>query len=513
MTPAGRRLVLVFLLLTSASALAQKTAPARLATPAYVGITEGPQAFSLYVRAGGRQIRTTVAKRANLGASLARLATTHNLKIVSASIRGPSNTPALRSQLWLKHDIWAAGKVKGNTDEELAAEAEQHFEFGHSANVEIDQERRVHVKDRAVTLADYRRITSPALYQRVWKGLDWARRQNLDIVVVGSTARGGGVARMRHPMVGMLQQNDVPVTWLAMPPDERIFTITKKKLHNAFQDVGADDDHLSARDVADLRAWTDRAMATFPKDVFASRPDRTKVVIIDDYQPSGLIPLIRRQNPQAIILFRTHTQIRSDLAAQPGTRTAAAWDYVRENAKGADRVIFHPIPDNVPRDIEDAWNPRIARMRATGDPLDGLYKPLTPAQRRYFRGRLDGLLVEQGQTPLDPNRPFMHQNARFDPSKGIHDVITSYGLMRARLVKEGKPVPQLVLAGFGSVDDIEGNEIYKDTRDFLQQPENRGFAHDVKVVRLDSEDQLMNFVRKESKVALQLSRGRALKGA
>jgi glycosyltransferase involved in cell wall biosynthesis len=107
----------------------------------------------------------------------------------------------------------------------------------------------------------------------------------------------------------------------------------------------------------------------------------------------------------------------------------------------------------------------------------------------------------------------MHQNARFDPSKGIHDVIRSYGLLRARLVKEGKPVPQLVLAGFGSVDDVEGNEIYKDTRDFLGRPENRGFARDVKVVRLDTEDQLMNFVRKESKVALQLSRGRALKGA
>src|SRR5437588_13058830 len=94
------------------------------------------------------------------------------------------------------------------------------------------------------------------------------------------------------------------------------------------------------------------------------------------------------------------------------------------------------IPDDVPAE-------KIFYMPATTDPLDGLNKPLTEDQLSTYLKLFNALLLQEGQTPLDEQRPYIVQIARFDPSKGIPDVIETYWKYRYMLEKQHKPIHAL----------------------------------------------------------------------
>ncbi len=122
----------------------------------------------------------------------------------------------------------------------------------------------------------------------------------------------------------------------------------------------------------------------------------------------------------------------------------------------------------------------------------------------------NNLLIEDGQTPLDTNRPYIVQIARFDPSKGIPDVLDAYKQLRDMLVASGKSVPQLVIAGNSSIDDPDGVPIYNLVKRLLQMEPYVGFASDIKVMRLPHRDQLLNTLLRKSAVVLQLFNQRRL---
>lgn len=79
------------------------------------------------------------------------------------------------------------------------------------------------------------------------------------------------------------------------------------------------------------------------------------IIIIDDPQMPGLIPMIKAITPDRPVIYRSHIQIRSDLVATPGTPQAEAWEWLWESIKQADLFISHPIsafvPANVPKEI------------------------------------------------------------------------------------------------------------------------------------------------------------------
>ena len=82
-------------------------------------------------------------------------------------------------------------------------------------------------------------------------------------------------------------------------------------------------------------------------------------------------------------------------------------------------------------------------------------------------------------------RPNIVQISRFDPSKGIPDVIRAYAVMRKR-VDEELPlsrVPQLIIAGHGSIDDPDGNVVFEEILGMLEEEEYAGIAHDIIVTR------------------------------
>jgi alpha,alpha-trehalose phosphorylase (configuration-retaining) len=118
---------------------------------------------------------------------------------------------------------------------------------------------------------------------------------------------------------------------------------------------------------------------------------------------------------------------------------------------------------------------------------------------------------------LFPQRDYIVQVARFDPSKGIPDVIRSY--VKARVMLDdripGSKAPQLCLVGHGAVDDPDATIIYDQIMDMLEQDEFSPFASDIVVVRLPPSDEctfipfkaniVLNSIMTNAKIALQLS--------
>lgn len=229
---------------------------------------------------------------------------------------------------------------------------------------------------------------------------------------------------------------------------------------------------------------------------------KADVIVIDDPQPAGLIPCIKRVNPEAKIIYRSHIQIEGNLACQAGTPQQTTWSFLWNYIQHADCFVSHPIhkfiPDNVPAE-------KIFSMPATTDALDGLNKPLTQEQMATYLQMFNALVVQEQQTPLDVERPYLIQLARFDPSKGIPDVLEAYAKLRTLLEEQHQPIPQLVIAGNSSVDDPDGLPIYNLIKIMLKSERYAPFANDVKSVRLPHCDQILNTLLRESAVVLQLS--------
>jgi glycosyltransferase involved in cell wall biosynthesis len=119
--------------------------------------------------------------------------------------------------------------------------------------------------------------------------------------------------------------------------------------------------------------------------------------------------------------------------------------------------------------------------------------------------QFNALLLLEGQTPLDEERPYIIQVARFDPSKGIPDVLEAYRKLRDMLEKQQKPIPQLVITGNSSIDDPDGLPVYNLVKRILESEPYTDFVDDVKVVRLPHRDQILNTLLRKSEVVLQLS--------
>lgn len=147
-------------------------------------------------------------------------------------------------------------------------------------------------------------------------------------------------------------------------------------------------------------------------------------------------------------------------------------------------------------------------VTASTDPLDGLNKPVSDELTHYYVQQFNRTCVDQmGNRLLSPHRPYIIQIARFDPSKGIDDVLEAYRLLRERMDTRFalRAVPQLVICGHGSVDDPDATVVYNHVMDVLASDEFVTVRNDVCVVRLPPSDQLLNALMRGASVALQLS--------
>ncbi|CAK7213206.1 hypothetical protein SBRCBS47491_001723 [Sporothrix bragantina] len=434
-------------------------------------------------------------------------------------------SPSLCSRLWLELDIipivmrpddeqkeasfWDVKRVDEQADS-MARKCILNFgpslvpllQVGWRGIVQTDAGFRAHL----TTLHNHRETCGPSTWSAVAYYTKQLRSDKVKIAFFSSTPQGGGVALMRHALVRLSRLLGVDLTWYVPKPRPGVFRITKN-IHNILQGVSHPDQRISAEEKASIISWiTENANRYWFSEGGPLRPPEeggADIIIIDDPQMPGLIPMIKRLTPDRPVLYRSHIQIRSDLVAKAGSPQDDIWAFLWDNIKGADMFISHPIPQFVPHTVPLE---KVVYLPATTDWLDGLNKPLNPFDTGYYGHIYNTACHSQRMTELNwPIRKYIAQVARFDPAKGIPTVIDSYAEFRRQLDKTGTAdIPQLVVCGNGSIDDPDASMIYDQT---MNQVETH-YPHllkDISIMRLDPNDQLLNTIIANAHVVLQLS--------
>ncbi len=431
----------------------------------------------------------------------------HNVKIIAAGIVSNGDKERekkIAADIWLKEDIAPLFfKINGGGGYEqarvAAVKAADRFKDNNLVDIKFDTKRKVIVEELA-RLEEFKETVSPEEFDLLLGLARKFKHQKGKLVFFSSTARGGGVALMRHALIRFFRLLGVNAQWYVMIANDDIFNITKKKFHNVLQNVAPGGTKLTGQDKKLFNKWTKKNAGRF-----AGIFKKAKVIVIDDPQPSGLIPYIKKINPGAKIIYRSHIQIESGLADKEGTPQNTTWKFIWDNIKSADLFVSHPVKEFIPRNIPRA---KTALMGAATDHLDGLNKELAKRHMQYYFDLFNEILKKNGQDSLNLNRPYIIQIARFDPSKGIPDVVESYRKLRKKLESEKwvkSRIPQLVIAGHGAVDDPEGAPIYRETMNMLEMDNYKKYAQDIKVARLPDSDQVLNALMRGSFISLQLS--------
>jgi len=328
----------------------------------------------------------------------------------------------------------------------------------------------------------------------------------LKIGFFSSTPQGGGVALMRHALIRFLTLLDVDVAWYVPNPSPSVFRTTKNN-HNILQGVAAPDLRLTDEAKDNFDAWILKNGLRWTAEGGPLAPGGVNVAFIDDPQMPGLIPLIRKIRPELPIVYRSHIEIRSDLIQKPGSPQEEVWQYLWKNIQLADLFISHPVSKFIPKVVPTE---RVALLGAATDWLDGLNKELDPWDSQYYMGVFRSLCAREKMYELKwPLRDYVVQVARFDPSKGIPNVIDSYAQFRQMLYKQSPELsadehPQLLICGHGAVDDPDASIIYDETMQLIATKYNE-YAKDIIVMRLPPSDQLLNALMSNARIALQLS--------
>ena len=290
-------------------------------------------------------------------------------------------------------------------------------------------------------------------------------------------------------------------------PKPEVFRITKTN-HNILQGVAKPDERLSEEQKKTLNEWAkhnaDRYWLGQGGPLAARDQGGADFIVVDDPQMPILAQLAKQADPTRPVIFRSHIQVRSDLADTDGTPTAEVWNWIHNLVKDADLFVSHPVRAFVPKDVPFK---QVAYLPATTDWLDGLNKELRRRDMLYYLQEFNDCCRKQGLATLHfPKRDYIVQIARFDPSKGIPDVLASYAKLRREYYKDtpAEKTPQLVIAGHGAIDDPDGTAIFDGVLEALEK-QYSDIAKDIITLRVGPVDQILNALMSGAKVALQLS--------
>ena len=425
-------------------------------------------------------------------------------KIIAIGFSDLKNSREVSSQMWRELDIVSfTFRQTENTPKKQAEKncrkAAGEFNKENLPSVKVGKDREVQVP-RFSKLDDYRETVSKEEFSFLLDVAKEFKKRKMKMVFFSSTKSGGGVALMRHALIRLAKLLGVKVSWHVMNSKKEIFNISKKKFHNILQGVAPAYVKLTDGEVEDFENWS-KANADRFKNLF----QKADVIVIDDPQPSGMIPHIKKVNPEAKIMYRSHIQLEAHLIDEKQPQQLATWNLIWRNISQADLFISHPLQQFVPKCVPSE---KVVYMPATTDKLDGLNKELSKEHMNYYFSLFNSILQRNGQTPLDLTRPYIIQVARFDPSKGIPHLIEAYRILYERMKKEGYPkkkIPQLMIVGNGAVDDPEGASLYAETMQILSMDTYSWLASDVKVAKLPHCDQLLNTLLRGSSIACQLS--------
>lgn len=135
-------------------------------------------------------------------------------------------------------------------------------------------------------------------------------------------------------------------------PKPGVFRITKTN-HNILQGVSQPDERITEEQKGNLRDWilenAERYWLSRGGPLSSMAEGGADVIIVDDPQMHGLIPLAKGTAAERPVIFRSHIEIRSDLVAKEGSPQSDAWDYMWANVQKGDIFISHPVKQFVPK--------------------------------------------------------------------------------------------------------------------------------------------------------------------
>jgi glycosyltransferase involved in cell wall biosynthesis len=375
--------------------------------------------------------------------------------------------------------------------------------IGPCNQVTVDAAGKIHLID---DLDVYRNSVGEGTWNAVVRLADELREKKYKIGFFSSTPQGGGVALMRHALIRFLCLLDVDCAWYVPNPSPAVFRTTKNN-HNILQGVADPNLRLTQEQQDQFDAWILKNGLRWTAQGGPLGAGGVDVAFIDDPQMPGLIPLIRKVRPEVPIVYRSHIEIRSDLVHKNGSPQEEVWNYLWNNIQHADLFISHPVNKFVPKDVPVE---KLCLLGAATDWFDGLNKELGHWDTQYYMGEFRSLCTKEKMTELAwPQRDYVVQVARFDPSKGIPNVIDSYAKFRKLLEANGKldsdELPQLLICGHGAVDDPDASIIYDQVLKLIHSEEYSHLVSDIVVMRVPPSDQLLNALMANAKIALQLS--------
>ncbi|EJT99528.1 trehalose phosphorylase [Dacryopinax primogenitus] len=444
----------------------------------------------------------------------------HMVKFVCAGVGSKlvGICPRLPSLLWSKLDIIPYVMPAGEFDydapvDELAdsmvRKATMWIGPQEMPRLDIAGRNVVNVDGGGIKLCDlqdYERSVGEPVWRAVSTLCQELKERQVKVRFFSATPQGGGVALMRHALVRFFRLMGVDCQWFVPKPNPAVFRVTKTN-HNILQGVAEPNKRLGEEDKHQWDQWiqsnADRYWFRKGGPLADGGAD---VVIIDDPQMIGLIPMIKERHPTLPVIYRSHIEIRSDLTKIEGSPQQGVWQFLWKHIKPADLFIAHPVAGFIPTEVNIK---DVGLMPATTDWLDGLNKPIAQWDTQYyFRQFANGCLSDRMTNLAFPSRGYICQVARFDPSKGIPDVLDSYAKLRQRLEEEGvarENTPQLLICGHGAIDDPDGTFIYDETCQAINTDGLRQYKNDIIVMRLGPSDQILNVLLSNSRIALQLS--------
>lgn len=248
--------------------------------------------------------------------------------------------------------------------------------------------------------------------------------ENLKMVHINSTKKGGGVAEILMKMVPIMESLGIKCQWEVITGPNDFYNCTKS-FHNALQGNKV----LPAKVYLNTFEKTNAENA----DKYRQLLEDADIVFIHDPQPVAMIDHFPKRKGKWI--WRCHID-----ASRP---YRPVWSYLKNYIEKYDATIFS---------LAEFCQPLALPMYVilpSIDPLSAKNKELAPSE----------IKAQMEAFNIDASRPMLLQVSRFDRFKDPLGVIEAY-----RLVKKFNPTVQLVLAGGGASDDPEGDIVLHEVK-------------------------------------------------
>jgi trehalose synthase len=315
----------------------------------------------------------------------------------------------------------------------------------------------------------FRTVLRPEQVEAFDRGVQEARDLLDGRVVwnVNSTAHGGGVAELLHPLIGYARGAGVDARWVVIDGSPEFFTVTKR-LHNRLHGAPGDGEPLDE----DARRIYEGVLAENVRQL-AGRIQKGDVVIVHDPQPAGMIESLLRAG--AGVIWRCHVGLD-----RPTRLAREAWSFLLPYVAPADAYVFsrevfawegldrsrvaviHPSIDAfAPKNADLAPDTVRAVLRACAI-LCGDREPSVDVFQRQdgTPGRIERQAKVVEEVRLQSDDPVVLQVSRWDALKDPLGVIHGFAEhvpaeTAAHLVYAGPDVESVA-------DDPEGRRVFEE---------------------------------------------------